>query len=126
MVWAFATKPFVIGAVAPSSRFVAQEMTRGIGLERAATVLEFGPGTGAFTGLIKRTIRPDARYLAIELNEHMAARFRAMHPDLTLAASRTVGEIEAGGAWSFAKFTIANAALRELAAEAAIGRKRRR
>jgi glutamate dehydrogenase len=50
----------------------------------------------------------------------------ALHPDLTLAASRTVGEIEAGGAWSFAKFTIANAALRELAAEAAIGRKRRR
>lgn len=84
MVWAFATKPFVIGAVAPSSRFVAQEMTRGIGLERAGTVLEFGPGTGAFTGLIKRTIRPDARYLAIELNPHMADRFRAMHPDLTL------------------------------------------
>ncbi|WP_397404029.1 NAD-glutamate dehydrogenase [Phenylobacterium sp.] len=50
----------------------------------------------------------------------------SLHPDLTLAASRTVGEIEAGGAWSFAKFTIANAALRELAAEAAIGRKRRR
>ncbi|WP_309088427.1 NAD-glutamate dehydrogenase [Phenylobacterium sp.] len=42
------------------------------------------------------------------------------------AATRTVDEIEAaGGSWTFAKLTIANAALRELAQEAASGRKRR-
>ena len=50
----------------------------------------------------------------------------ALRPDQARAATRTVDEIEAGGgAWSFAKLTIANAALRELAAEAASGRKRR-
>jgi glutamate dehydrogenase len=50
----------------------------------------------------------------------------ALRRDLAGAASRTVEEIEAGGAaWTFAKLTIANAALRELAAEAASGRKRR-
>jgi len=50
----------------------------------------------------------------------------ALHPEHARAATRTVDEIEAGGGdWSFAKLTIANAALRELAAEAASGRKRR-
>jgi glutamate dehydrogenase len=50
----------------------------------------------------------------------------ALRPDQARAATRTVDEIEAGGgAWTFAKLTIANAALRELAAEAASGRKRR-
>ena len=48
-----------------------------------------------------------------------------LRPDHTRAAVRTVAEIEAGGTWTFAKFTIANAALRELAAEASAGRKRR-
>ncbi|HEX7885934.1 MAG TPA: hypothetical protein VF474_08155 [Phenylobacterium sp.] len=50
----------------------------------------------------------------------------ALRPDQARAATRTIDEIEAGGgAWSFAKLTIANAALRELAAESASGRKRR-
>lgn len=50
----------------------------------------------------------------------------ALRPDLARAATRTVEEIEhGGGTWTFAKLTIANAALRELAAEAASGRKRR-
>ncbi|HET6972230.1 MAG TPA: NAD-glutamate dehydrogenase, partial [Phenylobacterium sp.] len=49
-----------------------------------------------------------------------------LRPEHARAATRTVDEIEqGGGAWSFAKLTIANAALRELAAEAASGRKRR-
>jgi glutamate dehydrogenase len=50
----------------------------------------------------------------------------ALRQDLARAAARTVEEIEAGGGgWSFAKLTIANAALRELAAEAAAGRRRK-
>jgi len=50
----------------------------------------------------------------------------ALRPDQARTATRTVEEIEAGGgAWTFAKLTIANAALRELAAEAALGRKRK-
>ncbi len=50
----------------------------------------------------------------------------ALRPELSRQATRTIEEIETGGgAWTFAKLTIANAALRELAAEAASGRKRR-
>ena len=43
----------------------------------------------------------------------------ALRPDPARAAKRTIEEIEAaGGGWSFAKLTIANAALRELATAA--------
>ncbi len=54
------------------------------------------------------------------------ASWSALRPEQARAATRTVEEIEAGGGdWTFAKLTIANAALRELAAEATSGRKRR-
>jgi glutamate dehydrogenase len=50
----------------------------------------------------------------------------ALRRELAAGAARTVDEIEAaGGHWTFAKLTIANAALRELASEAAKGRKRK-
>jgi len=53
-----------------------------------------------------------------------ASAWTALRFDKAAAARRTIDDIEAsGGAWTFAKLTIANAALRELAAE---GGKRRR
>ena len=53
-----------------------------------------------------------------------ATSWAALRRDKAEVASRTIEEIEAsGGSWTFAKLTIANAALRELA-EAA-GKKRR-
>ncbi|MGZ6020934.1 MAG: NAD-glutamate dehydrogenase domain-containing protein, partial [Phenylobacterium sp.] len=49
-----------------------------------------------------------------------ANSWAALRTDKAQACRRTIDEIEAaGGGWTFAKLTIANAALRELAAEAA-------
>jgi glutamate dehydrogenase len=49
-----------------------------------------------------------------------ASSWSALRRDKVDVARRTVEDIEAsGGAWTFAKLTIANAALRELAAEGA-------
>jgi len=54
------------------------------------------------------------------------ASWASLRSEQVVAATRTIDEIEAaGGGWTFAKLTIANAALRELAQEAASGRKRR-
>ena len=48
----------------------------------------------------------------------------ALRRETVEAAKRAVEEIEAaGGGWTFAKLTIANAALRELAVEAPKGKK---
>ena len=49
------------------------------------------------------------------------ASWTALRRDAAEAAARSIGEIEAaGGGWTFAKLTIANAALRELAASATV------
>jgi glutamate dehydrogenase len=53
------------------------------------------------------------------------ASWAALRPDRVQLALRTIEEIEAaGGHWTFAKLTIASAALRELGQEAAAGRRK--
>lgn len=80
----FITKPFVIGAVAPSSKGLARKMVEGVNFAGTGAVVEFGPGTGAFTDKILRRMSPSCRYFAIELNPTMAELWRARHPGRTL------------------------------------------
>jgi glutamate dehydrogenase len=71
----------------------------------------------AFVGSVQAGDTPEHAH-------HAATSWAALHREKAAAARRTIEEIEAsGGAWTFAKLTIANAALRELAAE---GAKRKR
>ncbi len=80
----FLRAPTQVGAIAPSSGALAEEMARGIGLEKADVVVEYGPGTGAFTGHILRAAHPQAKVFAIELNPAMAAALRSRFPRLHL------------------------------------------
>jgi phosphatidylethanolamine/phosphatidyl-N-methylethanolamine N-methyltransferase len=80
----FVSQPLVIGAVAPSSRFLARKMLEGAPLKAAGAVVEYGPGTGAFTDHILRGLSAECRYLAIELNPAMARLWRDRHPGRTL------------------------------------------
>jgi phosphatidylethanolamine/phosphatidyl-N-methylethanolamine N-methyltransferase len=70
----FLRHPRLTGAVAASSPGLARMMTAGVGLERARTVVELGPGTGVFTDAILRRAGPGTRIVAIELNGHLAGR----------------------------------------------------
>jgi phospholipid N-methyltransferase len=70
----FLRRPWVTGAVAASSARLAAAMTDGLDLERAATVVELGPGTGAITEAIVSRLAPGARLVAVELNPVLAAR----------------------------------------------------
>ena len=72
------------GAIAPSSQFLARTMVEGLDLQSAGAVLEYGPGTGSFTGEILRQLRPSAKLVAIELNPELADSFRTHHPNVTL------------------------------------------
>ena len=76
----FLRHPGQVGAFCPSSRFLAVEMTRKIGMEDARTVVELGPGTGAITREILPRLRGDARFLAVELDSGMAASLRSAFP----------------------------------------------
>src|SRR5262245_24818363 len=80
----FIAWPATTGAIAPSSEFLARMMVDDLALESALAVLEYGPGTGAFTQHILRELKPDARYAAIELNPEFAQLFRSRFPQVAL------------------------------------------
>ncbi len=80
----FAAKPAAIGAIAPSSPVLAQEITTWIDWPNVQAVLEYGPGTGAFTQAILDRKSPQAKFAAIEANPALAQEFRAAHPGVTL------------------------------------------
>jgi len=91
----FIANPMTTGAIAPSSAALAQTMIEDLGLENAEAVLEYGPGTGVFTDYILRSLKPAAKFAAIELNPEFAQRFKARYPSVrlfedTVANARTI------------------------------------
>ena len=52
----------------PSSRYLANALTKPIDFRRARIVVELGPGTGAVTNEILKRMRPDARLFAVDIN----------------------------------------------------------
>jgi phospholipid N-methyltransferase len=79
----FAHSPRTIGAVLPSSAALARSMLAPIDFTTASTVVEFGPGTGAFTRAIAARLVPGSRYLGIELNAEFAGELGRTFPGLT-------------------------------------------
>ena len=79
----FLTHPISTGAVAPSSPHLAREMTAWFDWSRINVVVEFGPGTGAFTREIVRNKREQARFFAIEQNAQFARQLAVEFPQVT-------------------------------------------
>jgi hypothetical protein len=65
---AFLREPLATGSVTPSSQALARRMVEGIDVESARTVVEAGPGTGAFTGALVAACSPAAAIVAVEIN----------------------------------------------------------
>src|SRR5262245_48326002 len=80
----FAADPTTIGAIAPSSRYLAKEMIRDLKLDSCTAVVEFGAGTGAFTAHILEQLPKSAQFVAIEKNPKFAAALKARFPQLQL------------------------------------------
>ena len=80
----FIATPGATGAIAPSSTFLAWTIVEGLGLQSADAVLEYGPGTGAFTEFILRDLNPRAKFAAIELNPVFAEAFKTRYPRVRL------------------------------------------
>lgn len=62
----FLSEPGRVGSVAPSSRFLCNEMMKRVPWQTTRSIVELGPGTGVFTKAILRKKRPDALFIAIE------------------------------------------------------------
>lgn len=70
--------------MAASSASLARVITSEVGLAEASVVVELGPGTGAFTGHIRKAMRPDGRFFAVERNPQMVATLRQRFPEVTV------------------------------------------
>lgn len=86
-------RPTQVGAIAPSSRALARMMLDRVDIPAARVVVEYGPGTGAFTDAIRPRLGPGATLFGIELNAHMAAVLAQRHPGVRIHR-RSVDEVE--------------------------------
>lgn len=80
----FLGNPLQVGAVLPSGERLCQEITDPIDFATAKVIVEFGPGTGAFTEVLHRRMAPGAKLLALELNPRMAEGIAERFPDVDL------------------------------------------
>ncbi len=80
----YVKKPSVVGAIAPSSNSLARRMVEWLDLEHATVVVEYGPGTGAFTQAILEGKARQCTYLGIEINPVLGVMFRKRFPELKL------------------------------------------
>jgi phosphatidylethanolamine/phosphatidyl-N-methylethanolamine N-methyltransferase len=70
------------GSVVPSSPHLARQMMKAARVSEARNLLELGPGTGAFTQEIKRTLAPGASYLGLDMNAAFIASLRSQFPEM--------------------------------------------
>jgi len=86
-------QPKRIGAIAPSSRFLARRMTEWLEWDTASAVVEYGPGLGSFTKQILAEKPPSSKFFAVELDTDMADRLRIQFPNVKIY-NESVTEIE--------------------------------
>ena len=83
----FVRRPGSIGTVAPSSARLARQMVHALQPSRTQTVVELGPGTGAFTAAILPRLGPAGRLLAVEIEPLFVEQLRAKYPSVDVACA---------------------------------------
>jgi phospholipid N-methyltransferase len=78
----FLRNPRSVGAIAPSSAALAAAMVEAIDFSRARSLVELGPGTGAFTATIAGRLSPPARLLAIDREAMFVERLQGRWPNV--------------------------------------------
>jgi phosphatidylethanolamine/phosphatidyl-N-methylethanolamine N-methyltransferase len=75
--------PRSVGAVVPSSRYLARVIVAAAELNGRRAIFEFGPGTGAITKYILQRTGPGQRYVGIEQNSEFTAILTRKFPHVT-------------------------------------------
>jgi len=76
----FVREPLKVGAILPSSKALSRVVVECCEINPTDTVVELGPGTGAFTGLILKRLNNRGRLVAVELNPTHAEILRRRFP----------------------------------------------
>ena len=82
----FLRSPRTVGAIAPSSRWLAGRMIDGLDLGDGVRMAELGPGTGSFTTAIAARLPAGGRCLAVERDETFARRLDGRWPSIDCVA----------------------------------------
>ncbi|MDN5280209.1 MAG: phosphatidylethanolamine/phosphatidyl-N-methylethanolamine N-methyltransferase [Clostridiales bacterium] len=81
----FCREPRTIGAIAPSSKKLADKMIQPIDFEKARVIVEYGPGSGVFTRHVLNQIdRGKTIFFGLELNEKMNRLASEQAPEVTI------------------------------------------
>lgn len=83
--WLLMLRKFVrhgtsIASFAPSSRFLARSICKGIDYDRAKCIVELGAGTGPVTTELLRRVKVHTRVIVVELDPDFCKRLRAKFP----------------------------------------------
>ncbi len=81
----FVRSPRTVGAIAPSSRSLADRMVEDVEFLPGVKLVEFGPGTGALTQAIVDRLPAEGRYLGIERDPVFVEVLRRRWPHLNCA-----------------------------------------
>lgn len=76
----FTMNPFQVGAVFPSSQWLASKMVSDLKPEQIKVVVEYGPGTGSFTSALNKFLQPQCRYVACEPNKVFCELLKMRYP----------------------------------------------
>lgn len=71
----------MVGAMAPSSKYLAKKMLEKIDFSTAKVIVELGPGTGVFTRKMLQKLSPDGILLVFELNDSFMNMLRKEFKD---------------------------------------------
>ncbi|CAN5278463.1 rRNA adenine N-6-methyltransferase family protein [soil metagenome] len=77
----FLANPRVVGAILPTSRRAVRDMLDMANLEQAWLVVELGAGTGVYTEEVLKRLRPDARFLAVEIDPDLVSTLSGRFDD---------------------------------------------
>lgn len=61
--------PRFVGAIVPSSKYLANKMIENIDFRQARYIVEYGPGTGVFTDMLLSHRKPETVILLVEYNQ---------------------------------------------------------
>ena len=68
----YVLKPRTVGAILPSSKYLARKMVADVDFDGVDTIVEYGPGTGVFTDELLKRKKPDAKLIMLERNDEFA------------------------------------------------------
>lgn len=78
----FFAQPHTVGSIWPSSRFLGRAMLRNVFLKKGDLVVEYGPGTGPFTSLLRPYLTHGVHYLGIERDGKLYKAIQTRFPEM--------------------------------------------